>query len=126
MFFMSSYFHVWIVFLFCGFVGLISLFVSSCFGCVRVWILGIFGLCVFLLREQFYGDFMQSFSSEKHNVKSSWTSRMNSNMLRIVLFWCNRCVELRTRQRFGETTASARDCNVHRKNGESSTVLQRV
>ena len=32
-----------LLFLFCGFVGLISLFVSSCFGCVRVWIWVIFG-----------------------------------------------------------------------------------
>ena len=120
---MSSYFHVW---------SFLSSFVSILRICwsdflVRVFM---FWMCSRLdlgdFRVQFYGDFMQSFSGEKHNVKSSWTCRMNSNILRIVLFWCNRCVELRTRQRCGETTASARECNVQGKNGESSNVLQRV
>ena len=92
------------------FSGLFSLLVSSCFGCVRVWIFGFgdfLGFRIFPMRKQFKREIMISFSREKQNVKSSWTSRMNSNMLRNVLLWCNRCMELGTRQRCGETTATA-------------------
>ena len=128
-FFMSSYFHVWSLlssfFFFCFFCGILfALFVSSGLGFVRVWIWafgdfwvwGFFSVATKILRRFHVIIFKRKAlcevlcfleKTQRHNVKSSRTCRMNSNMLRIVFFWCNRCMELRTRQRCGKTTASA-------------------